>query len=393
MTQNTDTTERQADYTYHVPASLLREQLAKIEAANERAARQGISSRYTYSTEEYLDYRKERWVRVDVYGSALRYGDWTFVATVDWTTGEPLLRTHPGVPEGTVLPRPTTSECEHCHTARQRKDTYLVQHADGTVRQVGTQCLATYTGIKPGWVSTTEDGPGEYTYAADSYVPTYRPEWLVALASAWVDVHGYVSSRAAVATGKWATKACMTDMLHLPESKLEPEHRAALEAAGTEEYQSKAAAMVAWVAEQKDASDYMVNLQTLCRADHVTDRHVGYLCSVPAAYERTQQRDRERKVAREAAAPVATGKVTVEGTVVSVKWMESEYGAQLKMTVACDNGSRVWVTVPRALWDAVPTSDDLLERRVRFDATVTAAGNDPSFGFGKRPTKAQLLAS
>lgn len=108
---------------------------------------------------------------------------------------------------------------------------------------------------------------------------------------------------------------------------------------------------------------------------------------------RTERREEER-AAREAAeaataSPVVEGRITVEGEVLTTKWQESSYGygsEVLKMLVRDARGFKVWGTVPAAI--------DNVERgeRVRFTATVEASQDDPTFGFFKRPSKAEVVA-
>lgn len=174
---------------------------------------------------------------------------------------------------------------------------------------------------------------------------------------------------------------------------------------------------------------------------------------VPKHRERVATRKREREEADPV--PTGKG-IEVEGTVVSVKWKENGYGGAWKMVVKGDDGWAVWGTVPRSLDDeatdlnqaAIDThksdyeaackraqeaaleqvedaeiSDDLrtdliaslvmeaVEEwqaenprpewqgtetlkgcRVRFVANVTRSDDDESFGFFKRPRKAELIA-
>lgn len=84
------------------------------------------------------------------------------------------------------------------------------------------------------------------------------------------------------------------------------------------------------------------------------------------------------------AGPVPTGRVQLQGEVVSLKWKETDFGSVLKMTVLLENGSRVWGTVPSAL--DVEKGDV-----VAFTATVTASDDKPDFGFFKRPTHAAVV--
>jgi hypothetical protein len=101
---------------------------------------------------------------------------------------------------------------------------------------------------------------------------------------------------------------------------------------------------------------------------------------------RTERRATERAAEQAEAQPVVEGKITVEGKVLTIKWQDSDYGGSLKMLVADDRGFKVWGTVPRSI-DSVERGD-----HVRFNATVEASRDDETFGFYKRPTKAEVLS-
>lgn len=88
--------------------------------------------------------------------------------------------------------------------------------------------------------------------------------------------------------------------------------------------------------------------------------------------------------ARAAAAPVPCGRVVLIGEVVSTKVVDSDFGSVMKMMLRGAEGWRVWVTMPSSI-DAA-TGD-----RVRLTATVTASTDDPTFGFGSRPAKAEII--
>ena len=89
---------------------------------------------------------------------------------------------------------------------------------------------------------------------------------------------------------------------------------------------------------------------------------------------------------------VPTGKaLTVEGTMLKVYVHEGSFGARSVMLVEGD-GWKVWGSNP-ASWK---TSDDHPGPepgdKVRFVADVRGSDDDPSFGFLKRPRKAEVLA-
>jgi hypothetical protein len=100
---------------------------------------------------------------------------------------------------------------------------------------------------------------------------------------------------------------------------------------------------------------------------------------------RTERREAEREAEQATLTPVVEGKGQVTGEVVSTKLHENDFGSRWVMTVKDDRGFLVWGTVPAAL-GGVEKGD-----RVTFSATVTKSDRDDTFGFFKRPTKAEWL--
>ena len=97
--------------------------------------------------------------------------------------------------------------------------------------------------------------------------------------------------------------------------------------------------------------------------------------------------DQDRERAEQVAAAVASGlrapegRVAVDGTVVSAKWVDSDFGGAYKCLVDFGNGTRAYGTLP--------SSSDNVERgsKVSFTATFEVSAKDPLFAFYKRPTK------
>lgn len=78
---------------------------------------------------------------------ASRYGDlegWEFLGTVHSLGEEAVLNAAPGkqIPEEYRTAKPV---CDHCETARHRKDTFIVSK-DGQTRRVGRNCLRDFLG-------------------------------------------------------------------------------------------------------------------------------------------------------------------------------------------------------------------------------------------------------
>lgn len=87
----------------------------------------------------------------------------------------------------------------------------------------------------------------------------------------------------------------------------------------------------------------------------------------------------ERKAEKEAAAPCPTGRLTVTGTVISIKRIEGIYGSVLKMLVKTTEGYTLWGSVPSGI-EAEKGSV------VTFKATIEPARDDPKHGFFSRPS-------
>lgn len=103
--------------------------------------------------------------------------------------------------------------------------------------------------------------------------------------------------------------------------------------------------------------------------------------------------------------PAPVGRVTVRGTVVSVREQESDFGVSWKMVVKVetpDGSWLVWCTVPTSILDVFHNDHTggaheglyqwLRGKVVQFDAALTP-GKDDYFAFGSRPTRGQVLVT
>lgn len=126
------------------------------------------------------------------------------------------------------------------------------------------------------------------------------------------------------------------------------------------------------------------------------------------------------KLAEQQAHPAPTGRVVVTGEIVSAKVVEGDYGTAYKVLVKDDQGFKVWCSLPKAqadeaydqwldsiearglsthsfgwavwLMGADNTEEQGVKgRRITFTAALEPSHDDPSFAFGKRPTKGAWL--
>lgn len=124
------------------------------------------------------------------------------------------------------------------------------------------------------------------------------------------------------------------------------------------------------------------------RYGDVSEKQVAFVESLVArlttAEERLVEREAKAAAAQAAGVEVPTGRIVVEGEVVSTRWDTNNYGTVQKMLVQNAAGWKVWGSVPSSI--EVDKGS-----RVRFTATVERSNDDALFGFFKRPNKAEVL--
>jgi hypothetical protein len=122
----------------------------------------------------------------------------------------------------------------------------------------------------------------------------------------------------------------------------------------------------------------------LVKYGSISEKATNFLKVLLEKLDTRAEREAEQKAKADAAAPVPTGKVTITGTVLTVKVQDGFYGPCTKMLVVDDSGFKVWGTRP---------SGSNVERgaRLSFTATVEPSPDDTKFGFFKRPSKVVIL--
>lgn len=133
----------------------------------------------------------------------------------------------------------------------------------------------------------------------------------------------------------------------------------------------------------------------------------GLTENMVAALRKVVVREAEKAVAKESLPALVEGRRAITGKVVSTKEVESDFGTGYKMLVEEVDGTRVFGSIPSNLWNEVEflgayrkhawnETDDVMTKLVgmelTFTATVEISKNDKSFGFFKRPTKAEIVA-
>lgn len=136
------------------------------------------------------------------------------------------------------------------------------------------------------------------------------------------------------------------------------------------------------ILEGYEGDNYFI-LDVASRFDHTGRLSPKQAAAIVRSYAKEQQEE-ERK---EVAAPVPEGRIVIEGTVSKEYFKEYAMSSRHVMIVESLEGWKVWGSVPSALeLPSICVGD-----QVRFTATVERSDSDPSFGFYKRPAKAQRI--
>lgn len=115
----------------------------------------------------------------------------------------------------------------------------------------------------------------------------------------------------------------------------------------------------------------------------VSDKTVNFLRALVARINNRPVVEAIREAEKAASASCPTGRIVVEGTVVSTKTQSTQFGITYKMLVKHASGYKVYGTIPSSI--SVQKGDV-----VTFTATVEPSNDDRTFGFFSRPAKASV---
>lgn len=292
---------------------------------------------------------------VEVAGEPPRLNGWTFAATLQHLTADDgemisILRTMPGFEQTLPLRFRTANptNCDHCHTYRQRRDTYVVADDSGQWQQVGSSCLRDFLGhTSPESYARWAELLGEFFASLDDpdrlggahSDDNWELDAFLALTSARIRESGWTSRKAAKIDESIATADhVLNQLLRIP-GRLP-------DAFVTDADEKAAAAALEWL-ETVDTSnnDYLYNIQAIMRVGLVSRRTAGLAASIISSYQREMNTLRSREMQRQRTANSqwlgAVGdKISVTGEVTYVQWMDSNYGGSYTIVkVTSDEGN------------------------------------------------------
>lgn len=332
---------------YDISAANIDVAKRKIDAANRRLAKAGITERFEMTVEPYSKTQKEpntgRLIKLDrakviLNRPRIAYDGYTFAARIDTTeSGRLIAMSAPGVElDGW---QPTSMTCDHCGTNRSRKNVYVVRDEAGEYKVIGSSCLENYTGVHPQglWVLQWDDlaelqseddlspGGGGWSHGHVA-APT---DDVLAVAAATAQVQGSYQSRYSDRPTTGLTSEVLFATADTKEQRdLHGAIRRAADQVDVEELKADIREALAG-----EDSDWARNVLMLMDEDAVGDRHARLLASAISAVERLRAKKRERATIAEGhLAPVGEKVENVPARVLALREFSSYYGVRARTT-------------------------------------------------------------
>ena len=127
----------------------------------------------------------------------------------------------------------------------------------------------------------------------------------------------------------------------------------------------------------------------LVRYGSISEKQDAFLHTLLAKLKERPAREASRKAELAAAAPVPVtdARVDVDGVILTIKSVETQFGITDKCLLKTSAGWKLWVTLPADIGTAARGDTIALSCRVE------PSKDDPKFGFGKRPSRARIVKS
>lgn len=343
---------------------------AKVDKANKKAVRLGLSARITLTVVE------RRWVKEDALfagpdhlapqvevvdytvtgDTVVLPGGWSFLAALDHGDGAGVnvVRRAPNLADDVQVPewaRTVGPGCDHCGQDRRRNDTYLVTNKAGEVKQVGSSCLVDFLGLTPaqvGWVFQSLDDHSDAEEHGPRVAPRLPLVGFLTVVAYFIRTKGWTSRGAAQANDYLYATADSALSVFTPANDHERKEAREVWAAVTEADEKAATDALAWVASPgfDIDGDYGWNLRATCvEQQTLSFRNAGIAGSLVYCWLRKSEQIAERAAKAAASTSVHLGTVgakeTLLLTVTGTRAFDGDYGTRLLVKAVTPEGSEV----------------------------------------------------
>jgi hypothetical protein len=331
-------------WTFNIPAYRREAFEHKLDVANRRLARAGVTERFSASFES--EERKvnkggvelpdgtsfggtevtEPWFVATMHAFELTCGDYSFVAALIAEEAGYTVHCAPGQNlDGWKRPEVNDIHCDHCGTKRNRNRLYIIRNnATDELLQIGHNCIELYTGLSPkglwsltfdaelrSFASEESGGFGShdygcpvdkvlgYAFAFSDQGRSYRParDWepnpTASIVRQWLLYPPDAPRRSNYRSGGYE-KALAAWQANVDKARQGWEY--SLDESLIADIRSAAETL-------KAGTDYADNMAVILGGEYVSGRNVGILASLVSVYAR----ERELAVKRASAPKVADG--------------------------------------------------------------------------------------
>jgi len=236
---------------------------------------------------------------IEVEGSAPKIEGWSLCAKLEYfTETKNMIQSIPGF-EAPEMYRERRC-CDHCQTNRNRKHTFLVQHDDGRLLQVGRQCLKDFLGHKSpkalaNYYSAIfeflNNNDFEETQCGLKTPRLYSIGEILALGAACIRQYGWVSKKAAYMNESLVpTASTLKENLHsTPGIKIERPIQIV-----PQDYES-VVKTTEWIEHQVGNSNYIQNLKMIVGEGFVNWDNIALLVSAIGCCQRDTEKQKLKK--------------------------------------------------------------------------------------------------
>jgi len=342
---------------------------AKLDKILKRAAKKGLDGILTYKiSDTYVVESKSKMdevpvkkflIDVSVMGEVPKINGWEFVGKL----------THDGAGDYvTVLAAPTMEvpkkfrkskgTCDHCKTARYRKDTFVISK-DGKFMEIGRSCLKDFfPTIDIEWVVNyfkyvdnmlkCGDFEDYDSMKGPKFRPTTSLELILMITNAVIRKSGWMSGTAVkkilendpdanVFATSWEVESVVALKCGL-RKKYENEEELVL----TDKDEEIAPKVINFVRnEMYGDNDYVYNMKNFFSDDMVELRYIPFIASAVPAYTRSLEKEAEMKTKKAVSNYVGEigEKITANVEVIGAKYVSSFYGSSLLVRMVDDSGN------------------------------------------------------
>ncbi len=323
-----------------------------------------------------IKFEEER-ILLKIHGETPKLAGWSLVAKIEFLEEERLISCVPGetCPEEY---RTGPFDCDHCHTNRMRKETFILRHTNGDHKQVGRQCIKDFLGGKSPEQMLAE---AEYIFRAGGeaddcermaggYVPETIniTEYLCGVAICirrlgWLSRGAANVDQASTSSHAWDL---VKPVIHTDTDRYQYEQwveknrlhcwdRDLLQAGDALEWAKKLPV--------EGVADYLYNLGVACRLGYVTHKTQGLVASVITTHLRHLEREEEikqredTKKSREWVGEIKKRQIFERLTITKMRYIETEWGTTTLVCFESEPGDLI-------KWFASNDLDDLEEGMV-----------------------------